>query len=257
MRVTKKKVNSLCLVVALLAVAVIGGTLAYFTDTEEATNTFTFDNKVDLELTETDNEGNEFEQDQKLLPGSSTENAIAKVVTVTVEEDSEDAWVWVEVLIPAPLYNSKTETNENNNALHYNQFINYLTGYSTDSSNANAKKCAETYESDHAWNLMKYIEDVTIDGVKYSKLRTTHKDPVAAGETTSPALNQVYMDDDVYVDNETGKYMIPKDGKSAGHATEFVPYEGEWEVVVNAYAMQAAGIDSVDAAVAAYAAQGK
>ena len=37
----KKKIVSLCLVVALAATAVIGGTLAYFTDTEEATNTIT------------------------------------------------------------------------------------------------------------------------------------------------------------------------------------------------------------------------
>lgn len=37
----KKKIVSLCLVVALAATAVIGGTLAYFTDTKEATNTIT------------------------------------------------------------------------------------------------------------------------------------------------------------------------------------------------------------------------
>ena len=40
----KKKIVSLCLVVALAATAVIGGTLAYFTDTEEATNTITVGN---------------------------------------------------------------------------------------------------------------------------------------------------------------------------------------------------------------------
>ena len=32
----KKKIIALCLVVCLLAIAVIGGTLAYFTDTTEA-----------------------------------------------------------------------------------------------------------------------------------------------------------------------------------------------------------------------------
>lgn len=37
----KKKIVSLCLVVALAATAVIGGTLAYFTDTQKATNTIT------------------------------------------------------------------------------------------------------------------------------------------------------------------------------------------------------------------------
>ena len=45
----KKKITALCLCVALLAVAVVGASLAYFTDTDEATNTFTVGNvKIDL-----------------------------------------------------------------------------------------------------------------------------------------------------------------------------------------------------------------
>ena len=45
----KKKVTALCLCVALLAVAVVGASLAYFTDTDKATNTFTVGNvKIDL-----------------------------------------------------------------------------------------------------------------------------------------------------------------------------------------------------------------
>ena len=37
----KKKILALCLVVALAVTAVVGGTLAYFTDTDEAENVFT------------------------------------------------------------------------------------------------------------------------------------------------------------------------------------------------------------------------
>ena len=47
----KKKIIALCLIVALAATAVIGGTLAYFTDKDAATNTFTVGN-VNIELTE-------------------------------------------------------------------------------------------------------------------------------------------------------------------------------------------------------------
>ena len=47
----KKKITALCLCVALLAVAVVGASLAYFTDTDEATNTFTVGN-VKIELLE-------------------------------------------------------------------------------------------------------------------------------------------------------------------------------------------------------------
>lgn len=47
----KKKILSISLVVALLATGLIGATLAYFTDTEEASNTFTMGN-VDITLDE-------------------------------------------------------------------------------------------------------------------------------------------------------------------------------------------------------------
>ena len=52
MKTMKKKIITLCLVIAMLSVAVIGGTLAYFTDVEQATNEFTV-GKVDIDLYET------------------------------------------------------------------------------------------------------------------------------------------------------------------------------------------------------------
>lgn len=47
----KKKILAACLVICLLATAIIGTTLAYFTDTDQKTNTFTVGN-VDITLTE-------------------------------------------------------------------------------------------------------------------------------------------------------------------------------------------------------------
>ena len=47
----KKKIIAVCLIVAMAAIAVVGGTLAWFTDDEVATNTFTVGN-VDITLTE-------------------------------------------------------------------------------------------------------------------------------------------------------------------------------------------------------------
>ena len=56
----KKKVTALCLCVALLAVAVVGASLAYFTDTKSATNTFTVGNvKIDLIESRFHREGND------------------------------------------------------------------------------------------------------------------------------------------------------------------------------------------------------
>ena len=56
----KKKLTALCLCVALLAVAVVGASLAYFTDTKSATNTFTVGNvKIDLIESRYHREGND------------------------------------------------------------------------------------------------------------------------------------------------------------------------------------------------------
>lgn len=49
--VMKKKILALCVVISLAAVAIIGGTLAYFTDDDAETNTFTV-GSVDIELIE-------------------------------------------------------------------------------------------------------------------------------------------------------------------------------------------------------------
>ena len=47
----KKKIVSVALAASLAATAIVGGTLAYFTDTDKADNVFTVGN-VDIELTE-------------------------------------------------------------------------------------------------------------------------------------------------------------------------------------------------------------
>ena len=45
----KKKIVALALVICMLAIAIVGGTLAYFTDTDAQTNTFTA-GKVGIKL---------------------------------------------------------------------------------------------------------------------------------------------------------------------------------------------------------------
>ena len=98
----KKKITAIFLCVALVAIAVVGASLAYFTDTDSAKNTFTV-GKVDITLVEKNADGTEFTQDQKLYPGTKTQNNIAKIVTVTNNEGSEDAWLWAEIWIPSAL----------------------------------------------------------------------------------------------------------------------------------------------------------
>lgn len=97
----KKKIVSVCLVVCLLATAIIGTTLAYFTDkTEAVTNTFT-SGKVDITLDEAPvgQDGKETSGDRttgnnyKLYPGKEYD----KDPTVWVNEGSEDCYLFVKV----------------------------------------------------------------------------------------------------------------------------------------------------------------
>lgn len=257
MKINKKAVVSTAAVLGVAAI-VAGGTIAYFTDKDTATNTFTVGN-VDITLNETDFDGQAIDPTKvgQLMPGSAATAGVAKNATVTVEDGSSDSYVWVELLVPAPLYESKSERNETNNALHFNQFLDYLTDYNgRTSGNDNAKHMRDLglYTPDWQWSTMKYIDQVTVTDeqtgatTEYARLRTTHKDTVSANETTTPAISQFYMDDDVYYDHNYdngdgtfGAYMIPADGDTTT-TTSWVAYNGSWEVIVNAYAIQAAGL---------------
>lgn len=88
----KKKILALVLCVAMLAIAIVGGTLAYFTDNDAKTNTFTM-GKVDIELTEP----NYQPTNDKLhvYPGQT----YAKDPTITVASDSEDCYLVATVTI--------------------------------------------------------------------------------------------------------------------------------------------------------------
>ena len=117
----KKKLLAMCLVVALAATAVIGGTLAYFTDTDTKTNTFTAGGvKIDLIEQQVGENGLEpFEQDQVLMPivGSAqgekdqygqpvAENYIDKIATIE-NKGKSDAYVRAYFAIP-PLWTMAT-----------------------------------------------------------------------------------------------------------------------------------------------------
>ena len=120
----KKKIVALALVICMLAIAIVGGTLAYFTDTAEETNTFTA-GKIDITLSEVevenvdgnyvakkDGEGKEIRlygkeigeenpvgQSYHLFPAMT----IAKDPTITVVKNSEDAYVAAKVTIKGDL----------------------------------------------------------------------------------------------------------------------------------------------------------
>ena len=113
----KKKILAIVLCVAMMSIAIISGTLAYFTDTQEQTNTFTA-GKVDIILYEhivekdNDSESASFgdlvateektQQDQSyhLYPAMTVD----KDPTIRVERGSEDAYVGAIVTVTGDIH---------------------------------------------------------------------------------------------------------------------------------------------------------
>ena len=95
---TKKNIFSIVVALALVAALAVGATLAFFSDEDEATNTFTM-GKVDIDLTESNDGGETWTDDgltfETLVPGETT----AKMAKITVAQDSNDCYIAVTVIL--------------------------------------------------------------------------------------------------------------------------------------------------------------
>lgn len=107
----KKKILALSLVLALGATLMVGGSLAWFSDTDEVTNTFTV-GSVEIVQNETNADGTEFTQDQQMIPvvengktnPAEFANFIHKIVTVK-NTGKNPAYVQTFIAVPAALDN--------------------------------------------------------------------------------------------------------------------------------------------------------
>lgn len=102
----KKKILTIVLCVAMLAIAIVGGTMAYFTDEAEQTNTFTA-GKVDIilyeHIVEKDTDPKSATFGDLVSTGEKTQKnqsyhlypamKVTKDPTIRVEKGSEDAYV--------------------------------------------------------------------------------------------------------------------------------------------------------------------
>lgn len=246
----KKKILAMCLVVAMLATAIVGGTLAYFTDTDEATNTFTTA-KVNIALIEQQrgengleeyvNEGKvlypivgsaQGEKDEMGMPTAA--NYIDKIITIENLEDSTDAYVRLYIAIPSVLDNV---ADAGQNVLHFNWGNKFETGNYT----------VEDYANWGAETLL--VKDFDIDGINYNVYYRDYNKVMAAGtETGSAAYVGFYMDANVDYDNENGYYTIN------GEKIEY-DFSNGVNIPVFAVGVQEAGFDSAaDAVDAAFGA---
>ena len=251
----KKKITALCLCVALLAVAVVGASLAYFTDTDNATNTFTVGN-VAIDLIEQERDGNgglkDFENGKKLSPlvGSAqgekdefgmptAKNYVDKMVTIA-NTGSEDAYIRAYFAIPSALDDGYETFNAGLNTLHFN-FGNKV----ADGAITSTYGVEWNWQHNGKWN---YFE-TTIDGIAYNVYYADYYEAVPAGETTEQFVQGVYLD----------KSFDMKDGKAYAFGKELTVDEGwNWNKIscpVFAVACQADGFDNAaDAITAAFGA---
>ena len=258
----KKKILVLCLVVALAVTAVVGGTLAYFTDKDAATNTFTAGG-VKIDLIEQERNGNgglqNFTQGKVLMPivGSAqgekdalgqpvAKNYVDKMVTIK-NTGKSDAYVRAYFAIPSALDDGFEESfNASMNILHFN-FGNVVSedGVITTTYN-NQWLWGSVAKPNHSgWN---YFE-TTIDGVAYNVYYADYYKPLAAGETTEQFVSGVYLDNHVDMDAQ-GNYI---DTRFPGADLSILA--GKVNCPVYAVAVQADGFDNAaDAVNAAFGA---
>ena len=247
----KKKITALCLCVTMLAIAIVGASLAYFTDTKDATNTFTVGN-VKIELIEQQRGENglePFEQNKKLYPivGSAqgekdalgmptAKNYVDKMVTIK-NTGSEAAYIRAYFAIPSALDDGYETFNAGLNVLHFNFGNKVENGVITSTEGV---EWIWTHGS--KWN---YFETTLSDGIKYNVYYADYYQAVDAGATTEQFVQGVYLD----------KSFDIKDGKCYAFGKEVTLDNGwDWEKVscpVFAVAVQAAGFDSAEEAVTA------
>ena len=114
----KKKILAMCLVVALAATAIVGGTLAYFTDTEKATNTMVIGN-VEINIDEWqygDNGWEDYEDEEFVLYPLENEQGISlynkSVRTYNTSSSKDDVYMRSIILIEKNDYLSADHINE-------------------------------------------------------------------------------------------------------------------------------------------------
>ena len=242
----KKKILSIALVVAMIAV-IAAGSLAYFTDKDNAKNTFTVGN-VKIDLIEQERGANgalqPFTQNKNLYPivGSAqgakddlgmptAKNYVDKIVTVQ-NTGSEKAYIRAYFAIPSALDDGYETFNAGLNVLHFNFGNKVENGVVTSTEGT---EWIWTHDN-NKWN---YFE-TEIGGIKYNVYYADYYQAVAAGATTEQFIQGVYLD----------KSFDLRDGKCYAFGEEVDLDDGwDWNKVscpVFAVACQAEGFDNAN-----------
>ena len=252
----KKKITALCLCVALLAVAVVGASLAYFTDTKSATNTFTVGN-VKIELLESS-----LHRENAGIANGATSTSelwsdVAKDGTGNTSKYKAGDTFYTDAQIEANAAEYKCENVQLIPGRSYHKMpdvknvgandayirIRVLIPADLDTAILNSSMYTSSAMDKNEFT-MKYDNTGTVerDGVKYNVYTFTRIDPLAAGEMTYwNVWGTIHMDTTV------------TSAQSEGLFGENGPYpSGVFPVLVEADAIQAEGFADATAAFAAF-----
>ena len=277
----KKKITALCLCVALLAVAVVGASLAYFTDTKSATNTFTVGNvKIDLIESKYHREGNDNSGDTSIPDPTHkvvAEDGMKYVSTghtmFTDEEIKADAATYQEKYLAVKGENmvpgrgvAKCPYVVNTGANDAYIRIRVMVPSAANNDFVDVKDggvitnqwCSSSFSTGEfidkkggGWNNAPAIDkaSVTKDGVTYDVYTFTRTEPLAAGAMTEwnvwnfIGINKTATSADIQKAIEAGAIkVVETDGAKVMTLN----------VLVEADAIQAEGFADADAAWAAF-----
>ncbi len=205
----KRKILLVAVALCMVAILGFGGTLAYLTDTDNATNVFTVGN-VKIEQYEKDRNGADYVDNQHIFPivddgkdenGYHTgANYIDKIVTVK-NTGTENAYVRTYIAIPAELDDGPTTFDASANILHWNGASANdsfgLANLGNDNDWYWTPSLSKDWPTTGDWNG--YV--MTLGGVTYNVYVATHDSFLIPGETTAPCLYGVYLDKKVDCDD--------------------------------------------------------
>ena len=251
----KKKITALCLCVALLAVAVVGASLAYFTDTKSATNTFTVGN-VKIKLLESslhrENAGiangatstSELWSDvAKEGTGNTSKYKAGDTFYTDAQIEANAAEYKCEnvQLIPGRSYHKMPYVkNVGNNDAYIR--IRVMIPADLDTAVLNSSMYTSTAMDKEFTMAIDQTGTVDRNGVKYNVYTFTRIDPLAPGEMTYwNVWGTIHMD--TTVTSAQSEELFGENG----------PYpSGVFPVLVEADAIQAEGFANAAAAWAAF-----
>lgn len=223
----KRKILALMLAIAIIAVAVIGGTMAYFTDTDAATNVFVMGN-IDITLHEDNSPTEQLRDDETDADGNVADDAYRAWLsekdqlffpTVTLEKDAwvandgvNDAYVRVYVLWPKDADGIITANWDADLAANW------------------------TDVKDNAGTSIDMVQ-VEIDGVAYVGRCLVYNGILAPGAKTSDTITSVYLHELAECDTTTDANGVTTYVYSYGGKT-YVSADGVVPVVIYAEAGQ-------------------